>query len=186
MIHKGEVVALRGKSGVGKTTLVNLILNQIKPQKGQILFGQEDLSSATGKGMLARISTISQDTRFFNLTIFENMQIVKPDVSEDELISVMKKVDIYSFVEALPDGMNTVIGERGIKLSGGQRQKMAFVRLFLTNPDFIILDEATSMMDGDSEKLVYQSLLEWKKERTLLIISHRLETVWFINRYINL
>ena len=95
--------------------------------------------------MLARISTISQDTRFFNLTIFENMQIVKPDVSEDELISVMKKVDIYSFVEALPDGMNTVIGERGIKLSGGQRQKMAFVRLFLTNPDFIILDEATSM-----------------------------------------
>lgn len=186
VIHKGEVVALRGKSGVGKTTLVNLILNQIKPQKGQILFGQEDLSSATGKGMLARISTISQDTRFFNLTIFENMQIVKPDVSEDELISVMKKVDIYSFVEALPDGMNTVIGERGIKLSGGQRQKMAFVRLFLTNPDFIILDEATSMMDGDSEKLVYQSLLEWKKERTLLIISHRLETVWFINRYINL
>ncbi len=176
-IPKGSVVALVGPSGAGKSTLVDLIPRFISPTSGRILWDDIDLQDLELKSLRRQIAVVSQDIVLFSDTIRENILAGRPDCTDDEIIRAARLAHAHEFIMELPDGYDTVLDERGLNLSGGQRQRIAFARAILKDAPVFILDEATSSLDTVSEQAVQRALKNVVKERTTIIVAHRLSTI---------
>lgn len=176
-IKAGEKVALVGHSGAGKSTIIQLLLRFYQPQSGQILIDGKPLDNYQLKFFREQVAVVPQEILLFGGSIKENIAYGKPSASEDEIITAAKKANAWSFIQKFPEGLNTLVGERGVKLSGGQRQRIAIARAILKDPAILVLDEATSSLDAASEALVQDALQELMKGRTTLIIAHRLATI---------
>ncbi|MFQ3598749.1 MAG: ABC transporter transmembrane domain-containing protein [Chloroherpetonaceae bacterium] len=173
----GERVAFVGKSGAGKSTLVSLLLQFYTPNSGKILIDGKDAREYALSELRSQMAIVPQDVMLFGGTILENIAYGNPRASEAEIIEAAKKAHAHEFITSFPEGYKTIVGERGIKLSGGQRQRVAIARAILKNPAILILDEATSSLDSESEKLVQDALETLMQGRTSFIIAHRLSTV---------
>ena len=176
-VQPGEVLALVGPSGAGKTTLVNLIPRFFDPTAGRILIDGQDLRSLQVKSLRAQIGIVPQETLLFGSTVRENILYGRLDATEAELVEAARSANADEFIAQLPRGYDTPVGERGVKLSGGQRQRIAIARAILKNPRILLLDEATSSLDSESEALVQEALDRLMKGRTSLVIAHRLSTI---------
>ncbi|PZP48950.1 MAG: lipid ABC transporter permease/ATP-binding protein, partial [Azospira oryzae] len=174
----GETVALIGPSGSGKTTLVNLIPRFYHPQQGRILVDGEDIERLKLASLRANIALVSQEILLFNDTIAANIAYgANSRASREEIIAAAKAAHAMDFIRQLPDGLETLVGENGVKLSGGQRQRLAIARAILKNAPILILDEATSALDSESERHVQAALETLMKNRTTFVIAHRLSTI---------
>ncbi|MEQ9061829.1 MAG: ABC transporter transmembrane domain-containing protein [Gammaproteobacteria bacterium] len=176
-IRGGETVALVGPSGAGKSTLLALLLDFYQPQSGRILFDGVDLADVLPQEVRRHIAIVPQETVLFADSVAENIRYGRPDASDAEVEAAARAAAADDFIRALPDGYDTVLGERGARLSGGPRQRLAIARAILKQPAVLLLDEATSALDAESERLVEAALAELMRERTTLIIAHRLATV---------
>ncbi|MCR4435080.1 MAG: ABC transporter ATP-binding protein [Clostridiales bacterium] len=176
-IKPGERVAIAGKSGAGKSTVVNLLLRFFDPQEGQILFGEKDIRDYSLEYLRSRIAVVFQETYLFYGTVEENLRMAKPSATAEELEKAARMANAHSFIAKLPRGYQTLVGERGATLSGGERQRIAIARAILKDAPFLVLDEATSSVDAASERAIQQALELLMKDRTTLIIAHRLSTV---------
>ena len=183
-IQKGENVAIVGPSGSGKTTLCNLLPRFYELADGNIYIDGTNIKDVTLKSLRDNIGIVQQDVYLFSGTVRENIAYAKQDAAEEEIISAAKLAGAHEFISALPDGYDTYIGERGIKLSGGQKQRLSIARVFMKNPPILILDEATSSLDNESEYIVQCSLEQLAKNRTTLTIAHRLTTIKNADRII--
>jgi ATP-binding cassette subfamily C protein CydC len=183
-VQPGETVALVGPSGAGKSTCVSLLLRFWDPHKGAIRLGGVDLRDFPLDDLRQRIAIVQQDNYLFNTSIRENVRIGKPDATDDEIKAAARAANIHEFIVGLPDGYDTVVGERGAKLSGGQRQRLALARAFLKNAPILILDEATSNLDSENERLIKAAVARLMTGRTTLVIAHRLSTILSANRVI--
>lgn len=177
MVRQGETVAVVGPSGAGKTTLCNLIPRFYEIDRGSIRVDGQDIRDVTIKSLRQNIGIVQQDVFLFSGTIKENISYGNLDASEGEIIKSAKAANAHDFIMDLPDGYETYIGERGVKLSGGQKQRISIARMFLKNPPILILDEATSSLDNQSEAVIQKSIEELSKDRTTFIIAHRLATI---------
>ena len=173
----GKTIALVGPSGAGKTTIAHLLMRFWDPQHGTITLGGYDLRDYALDDLRGQIALVAQDTYLFNDTLRANILIARPETSEAELTATLERASLGEFVAGLPDGLETQVGERGMRLSGGQRQRVAIARAFLKDAPVLILDEATSHLDAVNEQAVRQALEELMAERTTLVIAHRLSTV---------
>jgi len=176
-VSKGQMLAIVGPSGTGKTTLVDLIPRFYDPQKGQILIDGQDIRGVSLLSLRKQIALVSQETILFNDTISANIAYGKPSAGEAEIEQAAKRAHAHDFIKNFPAGYNTVIGDRGMKLSGGERQRIAIARALIKNPPILILDEATSQLDTQSERVVQVALDELIQGRTVFVIAHRLSTV---------
>jgi ATP-binding cassette subfamily B protein len=176
-IKAGEFVALVGASGVGKTTLCSLIPRFYDATGGDILIDGRNVRDIRPQSLRQNIGIVQQDVYLFAGTVAENLRYGKPDASLDAIIEAAKQAHAHDFILALPDGYDAEIGERGVKLSGGQKQRISIARVFLKNPPILIFDEATSALDNESERSVQESLHRLARNRTTLVIAHRLSTV---------
>jgi subfamily B ATP-binding cassette protein MsbA len=176
-IKKGEVIAIVGESGGGKTTLAHLIPRFFDPSQGSVLIDGIDLREVTLKSLRSQIAMVTQHTVLFNDTVRNNIAYGRPGASMEEIVAAAKAAHAHGFIEALPQGYETVIGEGGVKLSGGQRQRLCIARALLKNAPILILDEATSSLDSESEEEVQKALETLMHGRTVIIIAHRLSTV---------
>ena len=176
-INKGETVALVGPSGSGKTTFCNLIPRFYEVNEGSITIDGKDIRSLTLSSLRRNIGVVQQDVYLFSGTIMDNIIYGKPDATREEIIQAAKLANAHDFIMELENGYDTFVGERGVKLSGGQKQRISIARAFLKNPPILILDEATSSLDNESERLVQESLKLLTEGRTTLIIAHRLSTI---------
>ncbi|WP_167882561.1 ABC transporter ATP-binding protein [Leptospira kmetyi] len=181
-IPKGETVALVGASGAGKSTLVDLVPRLIDPQEGQILIDEIDLREMDLSNLRKRIGIVAQQVFLFNGTIRENICYGNQSVTDEQLYAACEQAFAMEFILSFEEGFDTIVGERGVMLSGGQRQRIAIARALLLDPEILILDEATSALDTESERLVQQALESLYKNRTVIIIAHRLSTVQIANR----
>lgn len=176
-IDVGEYVALVGPSGVGKTTLCSLIPRFYEADSGQILLDGNDIREVTLRSLRENIGIVQQDVYLFAGTVAENIRYGKLDATDDDIVAAAKQANAHDFIMNLPNGYQTDIGQRGVKLSGGQKQRLSIARVFLKNPPILILDEATSSLDNESERAVRESLEALSSNRTTLVIAHRLSTV---------
>jgi subfamily B ATP-binding cassette protein MsbA len=176
-ITKGEMVALVGMSGAGKSTLANLIPRFYDATSGTILIDGTDIRKYTVASLRKNIGIVTQESILFNDSVRYNIAYGRADCSEDEIVQAAKDAYAQDFITQLPQGYDSLIGERGCRLSGGQRQRIAIARALLKNPDILILDEATSDLDTESEYYVQKALENLMKTRTTLVIAHRLSTV---------
>lgn len=176
-VNRGEVLAIVGPSGAGKTTLVNLLLRFYDPTKGRVLVEGLDLRKVKVRSLRSRIGVVSQETVLFNASVAENIAYGNRDAAPDEIRHAAEAAYADGFIRALPKGYDTVVGERGIKLSGGQRQRLAIARAILRNPPILILDEATSHLDTESEREVQRAVENLMEGRTVFVIAHRLSTI---------
>ncbi|MSO70550.1 MAG: ABC transporter ATP-binding protein [Alphaproteobacteria bacterium] len=177
MIPAGKTVALVGASGAGKTTALNLIPRFFEPQSGRVLIDGQDVSEVTLDSLRSVISLVSQDSMLFDDSVRANIAFGRLDASEAEIRSAAIAAAAHEFIEALPQGYDTMIGERGVRLSGGQQQRLAIARAILKNAPILLLDEATSALDTESEQQVQEALDRLRRSRTTLVIAHRLSTV---------
>ena len=173
----GTVTALVGPSGAGKSTIIGLVAAFYRPTRGAVLADGKDLSKVRLADYRAQIGVVFQDNFLFDGTVFENISYSRPDASREEVLKAAVIARCDEFVEKLPDGYDTIVGERGVKLSGGQRQRVAIARAILADPRVLILDEATSSLDSESEALIQEGLAELMKGRTTFVIAHRLSTI---------
>ncbi len=185
-VGRSEVVALVGPSGAGKSTLLNLLPRFYEVSQGAILIDGEDIRRVSLASLRGQIGVVTQQTILFNDTVRHNVAYGRLDASEDEIIAALKDAYAYNFVLALPQGLDTLIGEQGVRLSGGERQRLAIARALLKDPPILILDEATSSLDSESEREVQQALDRLITGRTTLVIAHRLSTVRNAHRIIAL
>ena len=176
-IHRGEVVALVGPSGAGKTTLVNLIPRFFDVTSGRVLIDGHDLRDITLASLRQQVATVTQETILFNDTVRNNIAYGQPDVPLARVEEAARAALAHDFIERMPEGYNTVIGEKGFRLSGGERQRLAIARAILKNAPILILDEATSALDAESESFVQTALANLMRDRTSIVIAHRLSTV---------
>jgi len=176
-IKKGEIVALVGPSGAGKTTLVNLLARFYDPHEGRILIDGKDLREIDLSSLRQLMGIVTQDTILFNDTVYNNISYGKPGATLEEVIEASKAANAHSFIQKMKDGYRTYIQERGERLSGGEGQRIAIARAILKDPAILILDEATSDMDSESETLIQEALSRLLKSRTAIIIAHRLSTI---------
>ena len=176
-IAKDKTVAFVGKSGVGKSTLVKLLLRFYEPKSGHILIDNQDIADITQTSLRKNVGVVMQDASLFNDTAFNNIAYGTDRPDKDEVLKAAKMANADEFIKKLPKGYDTVIGERGVKLSGGEQQRINIARTILKNPPILILDEATSSLDSESEKLIQDALWKLIKGRTTIIIAHRLSTV---------
>ncbi|WP_171901532.1 ABC transporter ATP-binding protein [Listeria monocytogenes] len=183
-IKAGETIAFVGPSGAGKTTICNLLPRFYDVSAGEITIDGENIKRFTLPSLRAQIGVVQQDVFLFSGTVRENIAYGKLDASDEEIEHVVKLAHLSKVVEEMPDGLDTIIGERGVKLSGGQKQRLAIARMFLKNPTILILDEATSALDTETEQVIQASLEELAEGRTTLIIAHRLATIKHANRII--
>jgi len=181
-IPAGEKVALAGQSGAGKSTIIQLLLKFYPVERGGILVDGKNISDWNLKQLRSNIGIVPQEVLLFGGSIKENIAYAKPDATEEEIIAAAKKANAWQFISKFPEGLATTVGERGIKLSGGQRQRVAIARAILKDPAILILDEATSSLDAESEALVQEALDELMKNRTTIIIAHRLATIRKVDR----
>ncbi|HHT5781019.1 ABC transporter ATP-binding protein [Listeria monocytogenes] len=183
-IKAGETVAFVGPSGAGKTTICNLLPRFYDVSAGEITIDGENIKRFTLPSLRAQIGVVQQDVFLFSGTVRENIAYGKLDASDEKIEHVVKLAHLSKVVEEMPDGLDTIIGERGVKLSGGQKQRLAIARMFLKNPPILILDEATSALDTETEQVIQASLEELAEGRTTLIIAHRLATIKHADRII--
>ncbi len=183
-VRPGEVVALVGPSGAGKSTIVQLIPRFYDVAEGRVLVDGVDVRERDIASLRHRMAAVPQEVQLFSGTIAENLRIAKPDATDDELVAACRLANAHRFVELFPDGYASVVGERGVQLSGGQRQRVAIARALLADPKILILDEATSSLDAESEGLVQEALDRLMEGRTTLVIAHRLSTVVSADRLI--
>lgn len=176
-VPAGKTVALVGPSGAGKSTIAKLLARYYEVTSGSILIDGHDIRDITLKSLRQQISIVSQEPILFSGTIAENLRYGKPEASEFEMMESAKAAFAHTFIKKLPQGYETEIGERGVKLSGGEKQRLAIARAFLKNSPILILDEPTSALDPESEELIKQALLRLLQNRTALIIAHRLSTI---------
>ncbi len=176
-IKSGEKVALIGSSGAGKSTVVQLLLRFYEIQGGSITIDGQDIFDYDIKAYRSNFGMVPQEVLLFGGTIRENILYGRPDATEEELIQAAKQSNSWEFISTFPEGLDTIVGERGIKLSGGQRQRIAIARAILKDPAILLLDEATSSLDAESEKVVQEALDNLMEGRTSIIIAHRLSTI---------
>ncbi|MEW5895666.1 MAG: ABC transporter ATP-binding protein [Candidatus Omnitrophota bacterium] len=176
-IRRGELVAIVGPTGSGKSTLVNLIPRFYDPQEGQVLFDGVDLKDVAFCSLRKQIGIVSQDTFLFNETVKYNIAYGGGDVSKEDIEEAARQAYAHRFIVDMEQGYNTVIGDRGVRLSGGEKQRVTIARAILKNPPILILDEATSALDSESEKYVKEALDDLMKGRTVIAIAHRLSTI---------
>lgn len=176
-IPKGKTVALVGSSGSGKTSLARLLFRFYDVTKGAILFDGEDIRDVTQKSLRTQIGFVPQDTVLFNDSVFYNIAYGKPGATKEEVYEAARKANIHNFIESLPQGYETVVGERGLRLSGGEKQRVAIARVILKGSPILVFDEATSALDSKSENVIQDAIKALSKERTMLIIAHRLSTI---------
>ena len=176
-LKKGTTLALVGASGAGKSTLADLLPRFYDPTRGSIEIDGINLKRLDISSFRRRLGIVSQDTFLFNTTVRENLIYGRPEATDSEIRDAMERANAHEFIDALPDGLETLIGDRGVMLSGGQRQRLAIARALLQDPDILILDEATSALDTISERLVQKAIDELSRDRTTLVIAHRLSTV---------
>jgi len=176
-ILPGQKIALVGQSGSGKSTIAALLMRLYDWQQGKILLDGKDIQAMDLTTYRSVFALVPQEVLLFGGTIRQNILYGRPEASEEDLVHAAKTSNSYDFITSFPDGFNTIVGERGIKLSGGQRQRIAIARAVLRNPDILILDEATSSLDAESEKVVQEALERLLEGRTAIIIAHRLATI---------
>ena len=174
---KGSVTALVGSSGSGKSTLASLVASFISPDSGVINIDENDISKISLNSFRSQLGVVLQDDFLFEGTIRDNILFPRPNASEEQVLEAVKAAYVNEFTDRFDDGLDTLIGERGVKLSGGQRQRIAIARAVLANPRILILDEATSNLDTESESLIQKSLASLMKGRTTFVIAHRLSTI---------
>ena len=176
-INAGETVALVGRSGAGKTTLTNLIARFYDPTEGSVCLDGVDLRDIELSSYRGLLGIVEQDVFLFDGSIRENIAYARRRSTEAEVIEAARAAAADEFIRKMPEGYDTVIGERGVKLSGGQRQRLAIARAILADPKILILDEATSNLDSESERLIQNSLADLLQDRTAFVIAHRLSTI---------
>jgi len=174
-VEKGKTVALCGQSGCGKSTIVNLVMHFNDAQSGNIYLENENLRNISHQELRRKITLVPQTTYIFSGTVEDNLKIVDKSLTEERMLEVLKQVKLESLIEK--DGLLTDVGENGSKLSGGQKQKIGIARAILSNCEYMVFDEATSSVDAASEEDIWACIHEISKEKTLLIISHRLSTI---------
>lgn len=181
-VKPGEHVALVGPSGSGKTTLAELMVRFFDVTKGEILIGGVNVKELSSKTLMDLVSFVFQDSRLIKKSILENVRMAKPDASEAEVLEALKKAQCMDIIEKLPDGIHTILGEKGTYLSGGEQQRITIARAFLKDAPILILDEATAFADPDNETRVQAAFEELSRNKTLIMIAHRLSTVMNADR----
>jgi ATP-binding cassette subfamily B protein len=176
-IPKGKTSGIAGPTGAGKTSLIKLLLKYYLPEEGEIYWDNHEMSTYTANSIRKQIALVSQDVYLFQGTIQENIAYGSNDVSDNDIKMAARKAALHDFIVSLKDGYNTLVGERGIKLSGGQRQRLSIARAILKNAPIIILDEATSAVDTETEKIIQENLQLLTEGKTAIIIAHRLSTL---------
>lgn len=176
-VRPGEMVALVGPSGAGKSTLTSLVARLYDPTSGAVTVGDVDLREVAGEDLRSRLGVVSQEAHLFHDTIRANLLYARPDATDAELERALRDAQVWHLVESLPNGLDTVVGDRGHRLSGGEKQRLAIARLLLKGPSVVVLDEATAHLDSESEAAVQRALDTALEGRTSLVIAHRLSTV---------
>lgn len=184
VIKKGQRIGICGPTGCGKSTIVSLIARFYDPVSGRILIDGTDISEFTLDGLREQIAFVLQDTVLFYGSIRENIAYGRPEATEDEIIEAAKLANIYELIQRLPHGLDTLVGERGVTLSGGERQRIGIARAVVRNSPILILDEPTSSLDAESEKIVLEALEKLMKGRTVITIAHRLNTIRHVDKII--
>lgn len=183
-IRAGSRVGLLGRSGAGKTTLVSLLLRYYAPQSGCIRIDGQDIALVSQRSLRGKIAVVSQRTDLFHRTLRENIAFGKPGATDDAIIAAAKKAHIWEFIQRQPKGLDTYVGERGVKLSGGEQQRISIARAILSDAPIIILDEATSALDSHTEQLIQAALEDLLRGRTAIVIAHRLSTLDMLDHLI--
>jgi ATP-binding cassette, subfamily B, heavy metal transporter len=173
----GATLALVGPSGAGKTTLARLALRLIDPETGAVTLDGVDLRELSQAELRRATALVPQDVALFNDTLWANLAFADPGADEAEVWAAARATELAPFIDGLPEGMNTLVGERGLKLSGGERQRVGLARALLANPRLLVLDEATSALDGPTEAAIQETLRKVRSGRTMLVVAHRLSTV---------
>jgi ATP-binding cassette, subfamily B, bacterial len=176
-VAPGELVALVGPSGGGKTTITQLVSRLYDTVTGSVRIGDLDVRDVTQQTLRERIGVVTQDAHMFHDTIRGNLMYARPDASEPQLWTAMQAAQIADLVRSLPEGLDTIVGDRGYRLSGGEKQRLAIARLLLKAPAIVVLDEATAHLDSESESAVQEALSTALAGRTALVIAHRLSTI---------
>ena len=173
----GQTIALVGPTGAGKSTLLHLLARFYEPNGGQITLDDQPLDTLSKEWLRDHTGYVTQESFLFNTTLRENLLLAKHDANDDELWAALEAANAAAFVRELPDGLDTFAGERGIRFSGGEKQRLSIARALLKNPPILLLDEATSALDNETERLVQEALEHLRAERTSFVIAHRLSTV---------
>lgn len=179
---KGEIIGISGKSGCGKSTLLKLLMRFYEAQKGEILLGNTHVNEILTSDLRQNMAYVTQDTYLFDSTLEENLRIAKRDATMEELIEACKKANLYDFIQSLPDGFNSRVGELGDSLSGGERQRLGIARAFLYDSPIILLDEPTSNLDSLNESIILNALKAHSQDKTIILVSHRASTMSIADR----
>jgi ATP-binding cassette subfamily B protein len=177
VIEPGQLVALVGPSGAGKTTLTGLVPRLYDVTEGAVRIDEHDVRDLTQDSLRSAIGVVSQDPHLFHDSVLDNLRYARPDATDDEIEAACRAAQIHDVIASLPDGYRTVVGERGYRLSGGEKQRLAIARMLLKDPALVILDEATSHLDSENESLVQDALTVALAGRTSIVIAHRLSTI---------
>ena len=176
-VEDGKKLAIVGPSGAGKSTIARLLFRFYDINSGEILISGQNIAKVSQNSLRQAIGIVPQDTVLFNDSIMYNIRYAKDDATEQEVFEAARLADIHDFIQSLPDGYDTMVGERGLKLSGGEKQRVAIARVLLKNPPILVFDEATSSLDSQSEKNILSELYKISRNKTTLVIAHRLSTI---------
>ena len=176
-IPAGTRTAIVGETGSGKTTMAYLVARLYEPERGRVTIDGTDIRDVTLESLAATVGLVSQETYLFHSSIRENLRFARPDASDEEIVEAARAAQIHDLIASLPDGYDTLVGERGYRFSGGEKQRIAIARTVLRNPPVLVLDEATSALDTETERQVQAALDDLARGRTTIAIAHRLSTV---------
>jgi ATP-binding cassette subfamily B protein/subfamily B ATP-binding cassette protein MsbA len=185
-IQQGERLAIVGPNGGGKSTLVNLLCRFYDPQQGDVVIDDVSIRNVSLKELRGRIALVNQQTELFNETIMHNIRYGRWDATDEEVVAAARLARAHDFISQFPGGYQTIVGPNGQRLSGGQRQRIALARAFLRNAEILVMDEATSQIDVESEKLIHEALSEFGQQRTLIMITHRESTLSLATRIVRI